>query len=206
MDVIMFSLGPLQTNCYLLIEDEQAVVVDPGGDPGPILDHLEQSGAGLTHILNTHLHFDHILGNKPLHEATSAKILASPLDGPLLKTEIGGGGLWGFPIVPSFEYEPLEPGETTLLGQTCMVLATPGHSQGSLSFYFPKAKAVFSGDLIFERSIGRTDFPGGDMNALLESVKREIFSLPPDTVIYSGHGPQTTVGDEKNHNPYFTSY
>ena len=206
MDVDVFPLGPLQTNCFLLSKGGEAVAVDPGGDPGPVLRRLKAKGLRLTHILNTHFHFDHIFGNAALSAATSAPILASRADEPLMDSVGGRRGFMGFPPVPEFAYQDLAPGETEFLGEKCVVLATPGHSPGSLSFYFPAQGRVFSGDLIFERSIGRTDFPGGSMEALMDSVRRKIFTLDPATVIHSGHGHQTTVGDEKHHNPFFNSF
>ena len=185
------------------MEGREALVVDPGGDPTPILSLLQERKLTLTHIVDTHFHCDHIYGNAALHEATNAPILASPEDDSLLATELGGGGLMGLPMVEAFEYAPLLPGETTFLGQPCTVMATPGHSPGSLSLYFPQAKAVFVGDLIFYGSVGRTDFPGGDWETLVASVINNIFILPEDTVIYNGHGPETTVGQEKRTNPFF---
>lgn len=206
MDVRVFPLGPLQTNCFMLSHQDRAVVVDPGGDPASVVDMLKAENLSLTHILVTHFHFDHIYGNAALAKATGAPILASPDGAPVLATETGAGGFMGFPRVEDFDYDPIEPGKTEFLGLECQILATPGHAPGSLSFYFPQAKAVFSGDLIFERSIGRTDFYGGDMNLLLTSVRKEIFTLPPETVIYPGHGDATTVGEEMRHNPYFTDF
>ena len=203
MDVHVFSLGPLQTNCFLLVEGNEALAVDPGGDPAPILSLLGERRLSLTHIVNTHFHCDHIYGDAALHRATGAPILASPEEAPLLETELGAGGFMGLPMVEPFQYDPLVPGETTFLGQPCTVVATPGHSPGSLSLYFPRAKAVFVGDLVFYGSVGRTDFPGGDTETLLASVVNHIFVLPEDTVIYSGHGPETTVGREKRNNPFF---
>jgi hydroxyacylglutathione hydrolase len=203
MEVRTFPIGPLQTNCFLLMEGSEALVVDPGGDPAPILSLLKEKKLTLTHIVVTHFHCDHIYGSAALHETTGAPILASPEDASLLDTELGAGGFMGLPLVEPFEYDALNPGETTFLGQPCTVMATPGHSPGSLSLYFPQASAVFVGDLIFYGSIGRTDFPGGSEKTLLESVVNNIFVLPEDTVIYSGHGPETTVGQEKRHNPFF---
>ncbi len=203
MEVRTFPIGPLQTNCFLLMEGSEALVVDPGGDPAPILSLLKERQLSLTHIVATHFHCDHIYGSAVLHKATGAPILASPDDAPLLDTELGAGGFMGLPLVEPFEYDSLNPGEATFLGQPCTVMATPGHSPGSLSLYFPKASAVFVGDLIFCGSIGRTDFPGGSEKTLLDSVINNIFVLPEDTVIYSGHGPETTVGQEKRHNPFF---
>lgn len=204
IEVKSFPLGPLQTNCFLLFKDQEALVVDPGGPPDTVVSFLKKNNLKLQFILDTHFHVDHILGNKPLQDATGAKILANPEDDFLLKTEVGkGGGMIGLPEVADFDYEPLNPGEKTWLGEKCQILATPGHTSGSLSFYFPESKMIFSGDLIFFQSIGRTDFPGGDTETLLRSVQEKVFTLPEDTVIYSGHGPETNVGNEKNSNPFF---
>ncbi len=206
MQVSVFPLGALETNCFLASLDGKAVVVDPGGDPAPLLDVLKRENLTLTHILNTHLHFDHIFGNASLHEATGAPILANKEDDYLMQSELGRGGLWGLPLVETFTYTHLEPGDTELLGVLCKVLHTPGHSPGSLTFYFPDFKVAFVGDLIFWRSVGRTDFPGGSHEVLLRSVMDKIFTLPDDVRLYSGHGPSTNVGDEKLHNPFFTEY
>ena len=206
MRVKTFSLGPLETNSYLAVEGSKAVAVDVGGDPAPILKYLSANALTLTHILLTHLHFDHTLGVKALETATGAAILAGAGDARLQKDELGRGGFMGFPVVEPFGYTPLDEGEAELLGQPCSVLATPGHSPGSLSYYFPLAGAVFSGDLIFYGSVGRTDFPGGSHETLVASVKEKIFTLAPQTVIYPGHGPETTVERERLHNPYFSDF
>lgn len=206
MEIKTFPLGPLQTNCYVLAGESQAVAVDPGGDPARVIDYLSDNGLTLTHILNTHLHFDHTYGNKALTDATGAPILVGKEDLYLLENEMGMGGAFGLPPLDMYEYETVEPGEHDFAGFKCSVMHTPGHSSGSLSFYFPEAKAVFVGDLIFYRSIGRTDFPGGDLDVLKQSVKESIFSLPPETLLYSGHGPETTAGDEMNHNPFFAGF
>ena len=206
MEITTFPLGPLEANGYLLEKGREAVFMDPGGDPAAVVRTLKEKHLRLTHILVTHLHFDHIYGVKELAQATLAPILANPKDEFLLDTEIGRGGFMGLPVAAPFTFEPIEPGETSFLDTPCTVLATPGHSPGSLSFYFPKAGAVFVGDLLFYRSIGRTDFPGGDMDALMRSVREKIFALPPETVVYSGHGPSTTVSDEAGHNPFFQDF
>lgn len=206
MEIKTFPLGPLQTNCYVLAGDKEAVVIDPGGEPTAVLEYLDANGLTLTHILNTHLHFDHTYGNKALSEATGAPILCSKADLYLLDNWLGKGGDMGLPVIDMYEYETIEPGEHTFAGFQCTAFHTPGHSEGSLTFYFPDAKAAFVGDLIFYRSIGRTDFPGGDMDVLKQSVTEHIFTLPAETLVLSGHGPETTVGDEKNHNPFFTGF
>lgn len=206
MDVRTFPIGPLETNCYLASHGDQAIVVDPGGDPAPLIAHLQKNSLTLTHILNTHLHFDHIFGNAALHEFTQAPIMANQEDAYLMDTELGKGGVWGLPTVDDFQFTPLAPGENSFMGLTCQVLHTPGHTPGSLTFYFPDSGVAFVGDLIFNRSVGRTDFPGGDFETLQRSVIERIFSLPDEVKIYSGHGPMTSVAEEKTHNPFFSDF
>lgn len=206
MEIKTLPLGPLQTNCYVLAGATEAIVVDPGGDPSEVLDYLTANNLTLTHILNTHLHFDHTYGNKALSDATGAPILCSKEDLYLLENELGLGGTFGLPQVDTFEPQTIQPGEQSLGNFACTIFLTPGHSAGSLTYYFPEAKAAFVGDLIFYRSIGRTDFAGGDLEVLKTSVKQHIFTLPPDTLLLSGHGPETTAGDEMNHNPFFGEY
>ena len=206
LNVKVMPLGPLDTNCYVVHSDREAMVIDPGGDADELLSFLESEKLTLSGILNTHLHFDHIQGNADLVAATGVTILASPKDGYLLETELGGGGMMGFPRTPAFSFVPLDEGELPLLGTTCRVLATPGHSPGSLSFYFEEIGAVFVGDLLFYRSVGRTDFPGSSERDLMRSVRTKIFTLPENTLVYPGHGPETTVGQERLNNPFFTEF
>ena len=206
MDILAFPLGPLETNCYLAMAGAAALAVDPGGNPGVVLERIEQRGLTLEAIFLTHLHCDHLYGVAALARATGAKVWAGAEDAMLMETELGRGGLMGLPMVDGFDWAPVAPGEATFAGESCRVLATPGHSPGSRSLYFPEAGAVFVGDLLFYRSIGRTDFAGGDYEALLNSVRESIFTLPPDTVVYSGHGPATTVGGEMRHNPFFSEF
>jgi len=206
LKVTAMPLGPLDTNCYVVHSDREAMVIDPGGDADEILSFLESEKLALSGILNTHLHFDHIQGNADLVAATGVTILASPKDGYLLETELGGGGMMGFPRTPAFSFIALDEGDLPLLGTTCRVLATPGHSPGSLSFYFAELGAVFVGDLLFYRSVGRTDFPGSSERELMRSVRTKIFTLPENTLVYPGHGPETTVGQERLNNPFFTEF
>jgi len=206
LEVIAMPLGPLDTNCYVVHSDREAVVIDPGGEAEEILSYLDSRNLKLHMVLNTHLHFDHIQGNADLVKAAGVKVLASPRDAFLLETELGGGGMMGFPRTPLFPMDDLEEGELTVLDTTCKVLATPGHSPGSVSFYFETLGAVFVGDLLFYRSVGRTDFPGSSERELMRSVRTKIFTLPEDTVVYPGHGPETTVGQERLNNPFFTEF
>ncbi len=204
--VKIFNLGVLATNCYLIFNKDEAIVIDPGGEPTEIIKFLGKNNLTLTLILNTHLHFDHIQGNAKLSKLTGAPIFASQKDAYLLESELGLGGFMDFPSTELFEFKDLRPGEIDVLNTKCKVLATPGHSPGSLSFYFPELKDVFVGDLIFFRSVGRTDFPGGDLEILKKSVEESIFTLPADTIIYPGHGESTVVKEEKMHNPFFIGY
>jgi len=206
MDIKAFPLGPLESNGYLVAGDDEAVVIDVGGDPAGMLDALHARRLPLRTILLTHLHCDHLFGVAALAKATGAKVLAGAEDAMLMKIEAGGGGLMGMPLVPPFTWEPVAAGEITLFGQPCRVLATPGHSPGGRSYYFPQARAVFVGDLLFYRSIGRSDLPGGNVDDLLAAVTSQIFTLPPETAVYPGHGPATTVGDERERNPFFAEF
>jgi len=206
MKVETFPLGPLQTNSYLACSGGLAAAFDVGGDPAPMLDYLRKNSLTLTHILATHLHCDHLYGVAALAGATGAPVWASPADRFLMDTELGGGGLMGLPMVAPFTFADVSPGEAVLAGRPCRILATPGHSPGGLSCYFPEDGVVFVGDLLFSRSVGRTDFPGGDSDALLASVKARIFTLPGDTAVYPGHGPATTVAEERRHNPFFSEF
>ena len=200
-----FPLGPLQTNGYLVANGNEALVIDPGGDPSVLLDHAKSNGLRIQRILNTHLHFDHLYGNQALHQATKAPILVPEQDVPLLSSGLGSGNYMGMPKVEAFTYEPINAGKLTLIGLECHALFTPGHSPGSLSFYFPELGAVFVGDVLFAGSIGRTDFFGGDLETLLQSVRARLFTLPPATVVYPGHGPATTIQEEQHNNPFFES-
>ena len=206
MDILAFPLGPLETNCYLAMAGTASLAVDPGGNPGVVLEQIEKRGLTLEAICLTHLHCDHLYGVAAMLHETGVTALAGAEDAMLMDLDLGRGGLMGLPLVEPFDWEPVPPGETAFMGQACRVLATPGHSPGSRSFYFPEAGVVFVGDLLFYRSIGRTDFAGGDYDTLIQSVATQIFTLPDTTLVYPGHGPATTVGDEKRHNPFFSEF
>lgn len=206
MEVETFALGPLQTNSYLAHHGTLAAAVDVGGNPAPMADFLRARGLSLTHILLTHLHCDHLYGVAELARITGAPVFASGADSGLMRTELGRGGFMGLPLVEPFEFSDVSPGEVVLAGRPCRILSTPGHSPGGLSAYFPEDGVVFVGDLLFYRSVGRTDFPGGDSDTLLAAVREKIFTLPADTMVYPGHGPATTVGAEQRHNPFFSEF
>ncbi len=202
MPIRRFHLGPLETNCYVVHNDKEAFVVDAGGDPRIVLDYLKEHGLTLTHVLITHTHFDHLYGNAALKAATGATILIPEHDLENLSMDLGQGGRYGLPVVEPYDYELLRTGTQEFAGMQVDILATPGHSPGGLSFYVPSEQAVFAGDSLFYRSVGRTDFPNGDTDQLIASIRNVLFALPDETTVYAGHGPKTSVGDEKRNNPY----
>ncbi len=202
MQIDVFELGALMTNAYLLSHKGQALCIDPGGDPGPVLMALHKRKLTLSHILLTHLHCDHTGGVTKLAEETGAEVMAAKEDAYLFDTPLGQGGTMGLSEVRAFPFTPIKSGHHTFLGLAMEVLHVPGHSLGSLAFYFPQTGDIFVGDVLFQRSIGRTDFPGGDTGTLISTIREKLFSLPEETTVWSGHGPKTTIGDEKLHNPF----
>lgn len=202
MPIAKFPIGPLGTNSYVANITSNACVIDVGGEPEEILAYVEEKKLTVIAICITHRHFDHIYGVATLARETGAPVYISQGDDVLADNEAGKGGIWGLPPVPEFDAEPLFPGKTSFADMECMVLETPGHTPGGVSLYFPELKAVFSGDSLFYRSIGRTDFPMGDSAQLLKSVRQVLFTLPDDVKVYPGHGPETSVGFERRNNPF----
>ena len=202
-----FILGALGNNSYLLFDTEskEAVVIDPSFNPAPIRSVLEDLGLNLRYILLTHAHFDHIAGVPDLvssdspHPIVAIHRLELPLWNRKGEADRFGFILSNLPIPDIF----LEDGDILELGNTCIqVVFTPGHTPGHLVFYIPEIKVVFTGDLIFFRGVGRTDLPDGDSNLLFQSIDEKILALPPETRLFSGHGPATTVADEMEMNPF----
>jgi glyoxylase-like metal-dependent hydrolase (beta-lactamase superfamily II) len=202
MPIAVFPLGALETNSYILYSRNEALAVDVGGAPDAMIAWLAEHGVALKAVCVTHLHFDHLYGVAALSESTGAPVYTPAGDKALADTEAGTGGIWGFPPVPPFKSVPLSLGKCVFAGLACEVLETPGHTPGSVSLYFPEEKTVFTGDALFYRSIGRTDFPLGDHAALLRSIHEKLFSLPEDTKVFPGHGPATSIGDEIKNNPF----
>jgi hydroxyacylglutathione hydrolase len=198
-------VGLLQANCYLVgcQETLQGAVIDPGGDPQVILAAAQRRDLSITHVLNTHGHFDHIDANARIVEATGARLAIHPLDRPLLEAS-GGAALFGLrghhSPAPNQE---LHEGDEIEVGQLrFQVLHTPGHTPGHVSFYEAAHGVLFDGDVLFRRGVGRADLPGGNWEQLLHSIRQILFALPDETVVYSGHGPPTTIGEEKRLNPW----
>ena len=205
MLVKQLPVGPIQTNCYIVgcEETQEGVVIDPGEEPGRILAEIKKDGLTIKYILNTHAHFDHILANEALMKATGAPLAIHPLDVPLLQAG-GGAAAFGMSVPPCPEPDILlAEGDTISFGiYTFQVLFTPGHTPGHVSFYEPNTRIVFDGDVLFAGGIGRVDLPGGDYETLMNSINEKLMTLPDETTVCSGHGPVTTIGQERATNPW----
>lgn len=205
MIVVTLPVGMLQANCYIVgcPETHEGAIIDPGGDPELILAEVRRHKLTIKYVLNTHAHFDHTAANRAVVEATAAALAIHPKDRALLMA--GSGGQWfGLSSAPSpAPTVDLQPGDRLEVGRLVLeVLHTPGHSPGHVSFYERDEGAVFDGDVLFNRGIGRSDLPGGSWQQLLDSIRRVLLALPDDTIVYSGHGPATTIGEEKLYNPW----
>jgi len=203
MNVLCVPVGPLQANCYLVSDDERVTcAVDPGGEPERLVRVLRAEGLTLTTILVTHGHFDHVEGVKGLADATGAPVYCSEATRPVLAGNSGCPAS-GYPV-PCVQDEAVfgveEGAELEVGGMTIKVIDTPGHTPGDLTFEIEGD--LFCGDLLFFRSVGRTDFPGGDMGQLLESVAKLARRYPAETRVYPGHMQPTTLGAELRLNPF----
>ncbi len=197
-------VGPLMANCFIFgcNKTKEAVVIDPGGDADRILLSLADSELKVKYIINTHGHFDHVCGNGKMKDATGADILIHPLDAPMLGMLSSNAAVFGISVENSPPCDQtIEEGETISFGNISLkVIHTPGHTPGGISLYTDGI--VFVGDTLFAGSIGRTDFPGGDYDTLISSIKTKLFDMEDDMRVLSGHGPETSIGSEKRFNPF----
>ncbi|MRS05738.1 MBL fold metallo-hydrolase [bacterium] len=207
LEIHTFTLGPLANNSYVLAESNSglAAVVDPTFDSHHIIKTASEAGWKITQIWLTHAHFDHTAGVAEVSQLgkPSLPIAIHPDDLVLYRN---GGGARQFGIDSPPAPEPtlfFEHGQILMIGsESVEVRHTPGHSPGHVVFYLPQVSAALVGDLIFQNGVGRTDIAGGSMTKLLRSIYNQIFTLPPETRLLSGHGPETTVAAEKEFNPY----
>ena len=211
MNATMMSVNPFGENMYILWDEasHEAVVIDPGmmrdGEREMVTKFIDDHQLNVKHVLLTHLHVDHITGARWLADKTGADVCGSALDNPLgqeLPDQVAHFRI-NIEVEPLAVDRHLADGDTLPLGdEIIQVLHVPGHSPGGLAFYVPQSNLLFSGDTIFNGSIGRTDLWGGDFAQLINSIHEKILPLPDETVIASGHGPTTTVADEKRCNPF----
>ncbi len=197
-------VGPLEVNCYLIAsgQGKEAVVIDPGDDGGRILERIRQHNLSLRYILNTHGHFDHIGANATLKKATGAEILIHHKDASLLGTAAEHARTFGLRAAPSPPPDGFidEGDRIEVAGLTLRVIATPGHSEGGVSFLLDTD--VFTGDTLFAGSIGRTDLPGGSFREIMISIQDRILPLGDHMSVRPGHGPSSTIQKEKRTNPF----
>ena len=188
-------VGPLQVNCFILADDEtrDAVVIDPGDDAQEILRVIREKGLRVKYIVNTHAHFDHVGANKAIKDATGAELLLHEDDVAVLATVSNQSRSFGMhPILSPEPDRLLKHGDIITVGEISLkVLHTPGHTPGGISLL--EEGMVFTGDSLFAGSIGRTDFPGGDLMTLIRSIKTNLMILPDTTKVFSGHGPASTI-------------
>jgi glyoxylase-like metal-dependent hydrolase (beta-lactamase superfamily II) len=196
-------VGRLQTNCYILQSDSMALVIDPGDEPGRILRFLDDIAVKPSRIIATHTHFDHVLGVEAIRSALKIPFLIHRDDLSMLESmQSHVRQFMGFNVPPPPKVDQfLNDGESITVGKDeVKVIHTPGHSPGSISLV--GQGFVLAGDALFNQSIGRTDLPGGDFDLLVHSITQRLFSLDDDTIVYPGHGPETSIGDEKLANPF----
>jgi glyoxylase-like metal-dependent hydrolase (beta-lactamase superfamily II) len=207
MQLARLVVGPLQVNCYIVYDEKtkDAIVIDPGDDAQDILHLVNGKGLKVKYIINTHAHFDHVGANKLLKEATGAELLIHEGDSGLLGVTANQARIFGMTAPSSPKPDRfVRHGDVIQAGGIALkVIHTPGHSAGGISL--AGDGVVFTGDALFAGSIGRTDLMGGDLTTLITSIKEHLMTLPDDTVVLSGHGPQTTIGEERRENPFLNA-
>jgi glyoxylase-like metal-dependent hydrolase (beta-lactamase superfamily II) len=202
----ILPVGPLGANCFILgcEESREGVVVDPGGDSERIISAIERLGLRIIYIVNTHGHFDHVGGNTGLLEHTGARLLVHEKDVRLLSMAETVAARYG--VAGENSPEPHSFLEDDMLitfgNHRIRVLHTPGHTSGGCCLYLAEEGMLISGDTLFADGVGRTDFPGGSHEQLIDSIRTKLLTLPEKTKVYPGHGPSTTIGREKRFNPY----
>ncbi|WP_409251346.1 MBL fold metallo-hydrolase [Bacillus sp. SCS-153A] len=204
-------LGPLQTNCYCLWNDKkECVIFDPGEEAGKLINWLRANQLKPLAILLTHAHFDHIGAVDKVRESFNIPLYVHEKEAKwLMEPSLNGSQLFGMS-----EMVRLKPADYIITNEkrlsvgdfTFDISETPGHSPGSISYYSQEEQVVFSGDTLFMGSIGRTDLPGGNHEELLKSIHDHLLTLPEDTIVLSGHGPETTIGQEMDSNPFLNGF
>jgi len=209
LSVKTFTFNPVQENTYVLYNEAgQCCIIDPGcyfqQERDELKNFIEERGLQPLLLLNTHCHLDHVFGNKWIHETFGLLLHIHQKEKQVLDFAPASGLMWNMPFDNyNAELEYIKEGEEILLDDDRLkILFAPGHSPGHVCFYCKEQDFVIGGDVLFRQSIGRTDLPGGSHETLIQSIKTQLFSLPDETIVYSGHGPATTIGYEKKHNPF----
>ncbi|MDF1695735.1 MAG: MBL fold metallo-hydrolase [Saprospiraceae bacterium] len=209
MDIAIFTFNPFQENTYILYDDtNDCVIFDPGcsnqDEEKQLIDFINANGLNPVKLVNTHCHIDHVLGNKFVSDTYQLPLISHKGEAQVLAMQPQISSMYGMPYNPSPEItEFLEDGDQLVFGNTTLhVLFTPGHSPASISFYNKEKGVVIAGDVLFKESIGRTDLPGGDFDTLAKSIREKLYVLPDEVVVFPGHGPSTTIGEEKRTNQY----
>lgn len=202
----ILPVGPLQCNCSIVGDENtrEAMVIDPGDDIDDVLELVRKHNLQVKQIIITHAHIDHVGGAMKLRVATGAPILLNQNDYALLKLLDVQAAWIGVPSPGKIEIDrSITTGETVSAGShTAQVLHTPGHTEGSICLYFEPEKKLIAADTLFARSIGRTDLPGGDMKKIMRSLHNTVMALPDETIVVPGHGEMTTIGEERESNPF----
>lgn len=204
-----FVFSPIQENTYIIYNDnKECLIIDPGcyfdEEKDKLASFIETNGLKPVKLINTHCHLDHVFGNKFVSEKYNLKLHLHPHEEQMLNLAPASGLMYNMPF-DNYKGELvfIKEDEDFIFGDEAFkVFLTPGHSPGSLSFYSPSGKFVISGDVLFKNSVGRSDLPGGSHDVLIDSIKTKLMTLPDDTVVHSGHGPATTIGDERASNPF----
>ena len=208
MEVVAFTFNPFMENTYVLHQGGKGVIIDPGCyDPAEeqeLVDYIESNGIMIEKIINTHGHIDHVLGNSFTKNKFNAPLWIGEHDVQTLKSVEAYAPSYGFQKYQSTEPDHLiKEGDVISVGSgELSVLFVPGHAPGHIAFYNAEHGFIIGGDVLFRESIGRTDLPGGNFDTLMESIKNKFYPLPDETIVYPGHGGETTLGHEKKYNPF----
>ncbi len=204
-DIRVFTTGPTQTNTYVLRDGDDAWVIDPGYGPDAVLEFLDSEDVRPSRVVLTHGHCDHLAGVEAVRAARQAATVCCPeADADMLLDAAANlSSMFGLPVTVAEPFQRFAPGQTLTLGETAwQVLDTSGHTPGGVSLYCPDEAVAFTGDALFAGGIGRTDFPGGDQDRLLRTIRENLLTLPDETRILPGHGPASTIGRERQGNPF----
>lgn len=210
IEIKSFTFNPFAENTYILYDTDtrEAIIIDPGcyekEEQTQLKNYITNQQLKVVKLLNTHGHIDHVLGNSWVKEQYGVKLYVHREDEATLRAVETYAAVYGFPrYTGSTPDEYLQEGGSVGFGNASLeILFVPGHAPGHIAFYHRDQKFCINGDCLFQGSIGRTDLPGGDFDTLINSIRTKLFALPDDTVVYCGHGPATTIGHEKKHNPF----